>query len=79
VIKSGAVTQVYLTEDISLLHDNVCLLKRYQHYSKQAHLFKLNKKLFETELNYLRLLTNCDKIPRLLDNFEDEYSLSLID
>lgn|GEM_PF-7072885 len=79
IIKSGVETQVYLTEDISLLHDNVCLLKRYQYHSKQAHLFKLNKRLFETELNYLRLCEDWDQIPKLLDNFEDEYTLSLIE
>lgn len=79
IIKSGVGTQVYLTEDISLLHDNVCLLKRYQYHCKQAHLFKLNKRLFETELNYLRLCDDWDQIPKLLDNFEDEYTLSLIE
>jgi serine/threonine protein kinase len=79
IINSGVTTQIYLTEDISLLHDNICLLKRYKYNSKQSHLFKVNKRLFETELNYLSLFKDYDKIPNLLDHFEDEYSLSLIE
>jgi len=79
VIKSSELTQVYLTEDISLLHDNICLLKRYKYNSKQPHLFKVNKHLFELELNSLESFKDCPQIPNLLDHFEDEFSLSLIE
>jgi serine/threonine protein kinase len=75
---SGAFAQTYIAKDCSQTDQSLCLIKYYSSIRKSAQVFASYRRLFITETSNLLKLDGHNQIPKLLDCFEQEDGLYVV-
>ncbi|MEO0969094.1 MAG: FHA domain-containing serine/threonine-protein kinase [Cyanobacteria bacterium J06639_18] len=78
VLGSGGFGQTYLVEDILLSGNPRCVLKHLKPSSAESKVLETSRILFEKEADTLEKLGSHDRIPKLLDYFEEEQQFYLV-
>ncbi len=78
VLGSGGFGQTYLVEDTLLSGNPRCVLKHLKPSSTEAKILETSRTLFEKEADTLEKLGSHDRIPKLLDYFEEEQQFYLV-
>ncbi len=74
----GSFGKTYLAEDIWLPEKPKCVVKKLQPTVTKARVLEVASRLFETEAATLKKLGNHDRIPELVDYFEEENKFYLV-
>jgi serine/threonine protein kinase len=74
----GAFAQTYIAQDSSQTGQHLCLIKYYTNIRKQPQIFASYRRLFITETSNLLRLDGHNQIPKLLDCFEQEDGLYVV-
>lgn len=75
---SGGFGQTYLAEDIRLPSSPRCVVKQFQPASQDSRFLAVARRLFLNEVETLRRLGSHDRIPTLLDDFEENQQFFLV-
>ena len=78
VLGSGGFGQTYLVEDTLLSGNPRCVLKHLKPSSTESKVLETSRILFEKEADTLEKLGSHDRIPKLLDYFEEEQQFYLV-
>lgn len=77
LLGQGGFGQTYLAEDIDRL-STICVVKQLKLSSKEPNLYKIARRLFDTEAKVLEILGRHNQIPQLLAYFEENQEFYLI-
>ncbi|MGI0486328.1 CHASE2 domain-containing protein [Pantanalinema rosaneae CENA516] len=75
---SGGFGQTYLAEDIRQPGRPRCVVKQFQPASQDSKFLAVARRLFLNEVETLRKLGSHDRIPTLLDDFEEDQQFFLV-
>ncbi|HEY9617830.1 MAG TPA: CHASE2 domain-containing protein [Microcoleaceae cyanobacterium] len=75
---SGGFGQTYLAEDIRQPGHLRCVVKQFQPASQDSKFLAVARRLFLSEVETLRKLGSHDRIPTLLDDFEENQQFFLV-
>lgn len=75
---SGGFGQTYLAEDIRQPNSPRCVVKQFQPASQDSKFLTVARRLFQSEVETLRKLGSHDRIPTLLDDFEENQQFFLV-
>jgi serine/threonine protein kinase len=75
--------KLYLAKNTRTNPPTICIIKQFipqsQSYAREEVKQRLTQQRFNTELNFLRRLSNEPQIPKLLDHFEENDQLYLVE
>lgn len=74
----GGFGQTYLAEDIRQPGSPRCVVKQFQPASQDSKFLTVARRLFQSEVETLRKLGSHDRIPTLLDDFEENQQFFLV-
>ncbi|MEH2287008.1 protein kinase domain-containing protein [Nostoc sp.] len=77
-LSSGGFGRTYLAEDMNHLDNPLCVVKHLQLEHKEAQFLEVARRLFKNEADILNILGQHNQIPKLLNYFEDNQQLYLI-
>ncbi len=75
---SGAFGQTYLAKNLALPGEPVCVVKQLNPQSADPASFKVAKTLFDREVETLHQIGHHERIPQVLDNFEENHEFYLV-
>lgn len=75
---SGAFGQTYLATDLALPNEGVCVVKQLKPQSSDPASFKMAKLLFDREAETLKRIGSYERIPQILDYFEEDQEFYLV-
>lgn len=79
VLGSGGFGQTFVAEDVQQGHDaSSCVVKQFKPLSQDEVFLEVARRLFFNEVEMLRKLGSHDRIPALLDNFEENGQFYLV-
>lgn len=75
---SGGFGETYLAEDVQRSDNPICFVKRFKPTTKNLHLIKVAKLMFEKEAEITSSLGDYQHIPRLLASFAEKNEFYLV-
>ncbi|AFZ35005.1 serine/threonine protein kinase [Stanieria cyanosphaera PCC 7437] len=78
ICTSGSFGETYLAEDVQHSEHPICFVKRFKPTTKNLHLIKVAKLMFEREAKITSSLGNSRYIPRLLATFSEKNQFYLV-
>lgn len=78
LLGTGRCGQTYLAEDIQAQERTRCVIKQFEPEAKDTLSLRKAKYLFAREVKILKILGKSDRIPKLLDHFEQEERFYLV-
>lgn len=78
MLGSGGFGQTYVAKDLLRPQMPECVVKQLKPASTDTTFLKVARRLFETEVSTLRRLGTHDRIPELLDSFEEQAEFYLV-
>jgi len=78
VLGSGGFGRTYVAEDIQQVGNPKCVIKQLQPVSQDPVFLEVARRLFVNEVEILRRLGGHDRIPALLQDFEEDHQFYLV-
>ncbi|NEP63522.1 MAG: CHASE2 domain-containing protein [Symploca sp. SIO2G7] len=78
MLGSGGFGQTYVARDLLQTQTAECVVKQLKPASANEPFLKVARRLFETEVSTLKRLGTHDRIPKLLDSFEEKAEFYLV-
>ncbi|MEP0956764.1 serine/threonine-protein kinase [Microcoleus sp. FACHB-1515] len=78
LLNAGSFSTIYLAQALTLAEKPTCILKQFKPQSDDLTLLKVAKELFEREAKVLRQIGHHPQIPQILDYFEADGVLYLV-
>ena len=78
LISVGEFCQTYLAQDTSRSGNSTCVVKHLQPVSNHSESLSTLRRLFDREAQALKKLGNYDRVPQLLDHFEENEEFYLV-
>lgn len=77
-LSSGGFARTYIAQDMNHLSNLLCVVKHLQLERKDAQFLEVARRLFKNEADILNILGQHNQIPKLLNYFEENQQLYLI-
>jgi CHASE2 domain-containing sensor protein len=75
---SGGFGQTFLAEDTTQVGAPKCVIKQFKPIAQDKSFLKIARRLFFNEVEVLKKLGSCDRIPTLLNDFEEDGQFYLV-